>query len=112
LPFSSVRTITDPLNIPASTISAHLVEKISRKGEVRGFWRYRSAPITPRSFLHWCKLDSAFSRWTFFNQPEIVWNDIKKFWDSLMIARRCCFDILKNIKNYWFDQRMDMSIFV
>jgi hypothetical protein len=54
----------------------------------------------PRGFWHWCKLDSAFYRWNFFNQLEIVWNDMRGFRDSLMRDRRCCFDILKSIKNY------------
>jgi hypothetical protein len=38
---------------------------VSVKGELCGFCRSRSAPITPRGFLHWCKLDSAFYRWNF-----------------------------------------------
>jgi hypothetical protein len=68
------------------------------KGWLRGFWRYRSALIVPRGFLHWCKLDSAFYRWNFFNEPEIMWNDVRGLWDSLMRPRRCCFNILKTSK--------------
>jgi hypothetical protein len=66
----------------------------------------------PGVLSHWCKLDAAFYRWNFCNQPEIVWNDMRGFWDSRMIARRCCFDILKNIKITSLVREMHTSIFV
>jgi hypothetical protein len=49
-------------------------------------------------FLHWCKLDSASCHWNFFNKPEIMWNDMRGLWDSLMTARRCRSNMLKTSK--------------
>jgi hypothetical protein len=35
----------------------------------------------------------------FFNKPEILWNDVRGSWDSLITIRRCPVDILEITEN-------------
>jgi hypothetical protein len=43
--------------------------------------------------------DFEIHRSNFFNKPKILWNDVRRFWDSLITIQKCPVNILEIIQN-------------